>query len=354
MNKVSILHPYLEGRRQQICKGLYPRQHLWGVEALEHDGYINASLISTQQKIFPEIVSKIFDRLFFQRSSSLKLEISALKNSLNCELLYSVSGPLGLARFHSHKSKLVSWVFRKPLSLPKSPLHPYHPKNLQRHSGILCLTPKAESFFSQYAPAKFIPWCIDLKLFDAKPCKEKPKRIFFLATGKTGRDYQTLVEGAVKVDAEVRIIGPDWQKPKILPPNVTWLETSSDPPDKTIDYPTLRKWYSQCQGVCIPLSGDSDDTCGYTNMLEGMAMAKPIVMTRSGSLHLNPKDRGFGFIVDPDDSYGWARSMNEIIRNPLSSKQMGNQGRMIAESEFSTERFDNEVLVFLKEILANN
>ena len=62
----------------------------------------------------------------------------------------------------------------------------------------------------------------------------------------------------------------------MLPPNVKWLNTSEDPPDQAIDYPTLREWYAQCIGVCIPLSGDAEDTCGYTNMLEAMAMRKPV------------------------------------------------------------------------------
>ena len=351
MNQVSILHPYLEGRRHQISSGLYPRQHLWGVEGLESDESMNACLIPAQQTVIPEILSKILNRLLFQRTSSVELEITALKNSSHCQLLYSVSGPLGLARFHHSKSKLVSWVFRKPLNLPKSPLHPYHPKNLRRHSGIFCLTPKAESFFSQYAPSKFIPWCVDLELFDGKPAKEKPERPFFLATGKTGRDYETLVKGGAEVDAEIRIIGPDWQKPLALPPNVKWLDTSSDPPDKAIDYPTLRNWYAQCQAVCIPLSGDSDDTCGYTNMLEAMAMAKPVLMTDSGALNLDPKDRGFGYLIEPQDSNGWIRSMKEVIDQPIANDQMGRTGREIAEREFSIERFDQDILAFLQEIL---
>lgn len=352
MNQVSILHPYLEGRRRQISEGLYPKHHLWGIECLENQKSINANLILSKKPSIPKIVAKVLNRLLFLRSTCLKLEIAALRSSCSCELLYSVCGPLALARFHHHKSKLVSWVFRKPLNLPKSPLHPYHPKNLSSHSGILCLTPQAEKFFSQYAPSKFIPWCVDLELFDGRPAKEKPEKPFFLATGKTGRDYETLVRGGEEVDAEIRIIGPDWQKPNVLPPNIKWLDTSSDPPDKAIDYPTLRSWYAQCQAVCIPLSGDSDDTCGYTNMLEAMAMAKPVLMTNSGSLDLNPMDRGFGYLIEPQDSNGWTRYMQEVIDHPLASEQIGTIGRSIAEREFSIERFDQEVLAFLQEILS--
>ena len=58
--------------------------------------------------------------------------------------------------------------------------------------------------------------------------------------------------------------------------------------DKAIDYATLRK-YAQCIGVCIPLIDDPNDTSGYTNLLEAIAMAKPVIMTGTGCLHLNPQ-----------------------------------------------------------------
>ena len=34
MLKISVLHPYLEERIDEIEKGLYPKHHLWGLDAL--------------------------------------------------------------------------------------------------------------------------------------------------------------------------------------------------------------------------------------------------------------------------------------------------------------------------------
>ena len=113
--------------------------------------------------------------------------------------------------------------------------------------------PKAEEKFRQFAPSRFLPWCVDLELFNGKSANKKPKKPFFLATGKTERDYKTLTQAAQKVSAEVRIIGPSSLCPENLSSNVRWINTSDDPPDQAIDYPTLRKWYAQCIGVCIPL-----------------------------------------------------------------------------------------------------
>ena len=191
-------------------------------------------------------------------------------------------------------------------------------------------------------------------MFDGKPPREKVLKPFFLASGKTGRDYQTLVKAANGINVEIRIIGPSIQKPRDLPPNVNWIDTSSNPPDPAIDYPTLKEWYAQCSGVCIPLSGDADDTCGYTNMLEGMAMSKPVIMTRSGCLHIDPASRNFGILIEPRDSQGWSDAMNRILNDENFASECGENGRKIAEEEFSIERFNRDVVSFINEVIKSN
>ena len=344
------MHPYLEGRLADVAKNLYPRHHLWGIPAIEKLNLSDVSMIEVNKFKFPKIIESFFNRFVLQRSSDVRLELAGLLASNRSDLIYSVPGPLAFARYYK-KSRLVSWVFRAPPKEPTSTLHPYHKKNLRNHAGFLCLTPKAEKYFSKFAPAKFLPWCVDLDLFGGEPASVPPPKPFFLATGKTNRDYETLINGAAVINTELRIIGPEEQRPNNLPSNVNWINTSLDPPDQAIDYTTLREWYAQSLAVCIPLSGDANDTCGYTNMLEAMAMRKPVIMTRSGSLHINPKDQKFGYLVEPQDTEGWTHTMEEVINNPAENEQIGAEGRRIAENEFSIEKFEQKLLGFLKEIL---
>jgi len=295
------------------------------------------------------------NRFIFRNSPGLQYEFSAWKKSQNSDLIYSVCGPLSFSRFYK-RCCLVSWVFRPPIcaGAKLSITDPYHPKNLSAHKGFFCLTKSAQNYFSQFAPSKFIAWCVDQDMFDGKPPLQKPHKPFFLATGKTGRDYATLVKSAKEVAAEIRIIGPINQKPENLPSNVNWIDTSSNPPDQAIDYPTLREWYAQCIGVCIPLSGDADDTCGYTNMLEAMAMRKPVLMTQSGCLHINPEADGFGIQIKPRDVQGWTQAMNHLHEDHEKALELGKKGRKIVEQDFTIERFNNDVLRFIELILHKN
>ena len=344
------MHPYLESRLVQIENGLYPKHHFWGVDYLLNCSDLDCEIINTNKQLISPLVEKFINKIFFKNSSSFDTELKILRAERNFDLIYSVSGPLAFSRFY-RRAKVIPWVFRKPDSNNRPLIDSYNINSLRNYSGIFCLTPKAEEYYLQFSSSKFIPWCVDLELFDGKPPKTTADRPFFLATGKTYRDYKTLFAGAKEVDAELRIIGPNQQKPDSLPPNVKWIDTSSDPPDQAIDYPTLREWYAQCIAVCIPLSGDADDTCGYTNMLEAMAMCKPVLMTSSGCLHINPEKDEFGIQIKPRDAQGWAHAMNEFLKNNEKALEMGNRGRAIVEQDYTIERFNQDVLQFIKTIL---
>jgi glycosyltransferase involved in cell wall biosynthesis len=346
--KISVVHSYLENR---LNESNYPSHHKWASDAvLEYPSW-GAQLLTTSKFKIPQKLEFILNKTVFRGSPGSKVELSAWKAARISDLIYSISGPLALAHFYP--KKLLSWVFTEPPALGrgfKLAHRAYKPYNLRSNAGFLCLTQRAEEYYSRFAPSKFIPWCVDLKLFDGAPPKKLSEKPFFLATGKTYRDYATLVKAAKNVAAEIRIVGPSIQKPRVLPPNVNWIDTSLNPPDQAIDYPTLREWYAQCIAVCIPLSGDADDTCGYTNMLEAMAMRKPVLMTQSGCLHINPEADGFGIQIKPRDAQGWADEMNHLRENHEEALELGNQGRKIAERDFTIERFNNDVLRFIESI----
>jgi glycosyltransferase involved in cell wall biosynthesis len=348
-NSSKTIHPYISERIQDLHNGLYPKNHLWGVDIFDQEKNFPSRIVPKMK--LPTFVNRLFKRLLLSNSSpGLDIELSALNHSYSNSVIYSVCGPLSFVRIFG-KAKLFCWVFSEPKDSTRSFFHPYNPKNLEKYSGILCLTPTAEKYFSQFAPSKFIPWCVDTEIFDGKSPEKKTEKPFFLASGKTGRDYGTLIDAANKIQSEIRIIGPKDHKPKAIPQNVKWVETSTNPPDQAINYPTLREWYSQCIAVCIPLSGDADDTCGYTNMLEAMAMRKPVLMTQSGCLHINPETNGFGIQIKPRDAEGWAHAMNHLHHDHEKALGMGNRGRKIVEQDFTIERFNNDVLRFVDTIL---
>ena len=320
---------------------------MWGIDGLEHSDNFETEMIKTEELMINRLLERVLNKTFFKGTLGAKIELSALKASRHSSFIYSVCGPLAIAKFVPNK--IISWVFRPPKKLSQNYFNSYNKNSLSSQSGFFCLTKIAEEYFSQFSSAKFIPWCVDLDLFDGRQAKVKTP--FFLASGKTGRDYETLIKASQLTKIEIRIIGPNKQKPATLPINVRWIDTSANPPDQAIDYPTLRNWYAECIAVCIPLSGEAEDTCGYTNMLEAMAMRKPVLMTRSGCLHIDPESGGFGKLIEPKDRKGWASAMNELVDNRERTQTLGENGRKIAETEFETERFNRDIVCYIQESL---
>ena len=82
-----------------------------------------------------------------------------------------------------------------------------------------------------------------------------------------------------------------------------------------------------------------------------MAMRKPVLMTQSGCLHINPQSDGFGMQIKPRDNQSWTRAMNHLLKDHENAIEMGNQGREIVERDFTIERFNQDVLDFIGTVL---
>ena len=85
-------------------------------------------------------------------------------------------------------------------------------------------------------------------------------------------------------------------------------------------------------------------------MLEAMAMRKPVLMTKSGCLHINPETGGFGKLISPKSSTEWSSSMNELLSNPDLASYYGEKGRKLVKTDFTKEKFDQSILSFFKSL----
>ena len=353
LKKISIIHPYIENRYDEISSGKYPKNHLWGIDALSNLSNTSIKIIECPSLSIHPLLEKLINRFLFKNNSSIDIEIAALKASKTSDLIYSVSGPLGLSRFYKKSCKLISWVFRIPETTYGCLFHPYSKHNLVHYSGFCCLTKNCYVDFKNYGQSQFIPWYIDMELFCPDNSRTNHKKGFFLATGKTRRDYKTFIRACEHLDVEVRIIAPNSQRPTILPSNIKWFDSSNNPPDKAISYSTLRDWYDECLAVCIPLEDDEEDTCGYTNMLEAMSMRKPVLMTKSGCLDINPKKNGFGLLINPYDYNGWSTAMNKLANNPHICSEMGMRGQNLVKEKYNGTLFNQRITDFVGLILYN-
>jgi glycosyltransferase involved in cell wall biosynthesis len=76
--------------------------------------------------------------------------------------------------------------------------------------------------------------------------------------------------------------------------------------------------------------------------VEAMSMAKPVVATRVGGIPEAVVDGETGILVPPRSPSALAAALVELSRNTSLCREMGRQGRKIAEEKFSVERMAKE------------
>jgi glycosyltransferase involved in cell wall biosynthesis len=347
--KIAYVHPDAEGREEEVRLGLYPKNQLWGADLLQEAGH-ELLLVKTKAPSPMVRLGHWLNKLTGRRLGDFHIELQVLAAFRHVDLVYAPSGhflllPL-LRRWGLFRPKLVTWFF----SLPESKAW-WNPRNLRfsryvlnGFDGLLCLTKKASEDFQGRTDGLLIesfPWYADPEIF--KPDPEGCKGEYFLSVGKTCRDYPTLLKACAQVDAQFRIIAPkEVAKEVPISPNVEFIEASSDPPDKALPYPELRNWYANAIAVLIPLTGDPDDTSGYTSLLEAIAMYKPVIMTKSGCLDVDVEALEVGKCIPPGDVDAWVSALQGFHAGTLTDWIFEQ-----ANSGISREQFGEQLQNFL-------
>lgn len=91
---------------------------------------------------------------------------------------------------------------------------------------------------------------------------------------------------------------------------------------------------------------------GFSNaIIEYMAARKPVVATDAGGAAEAVADGETGFIVGIDDDGAMAEKLIMLLKDPVLSKQMGEQGRRRAEDKFSSDAQLSAVMSLYEEYL---
>lgn len=86
-------------------------------------------------------------------------------------------------------------------------------------------------------------------------------------------------------------------------------------------------------------------------MLEAMATAKPIIVSRAGGMPEVVKDGVNGFIIPMNDYEALAERCLTLLKQPEKAKQMGETGRKMAISNFNKEIMTENTISFYKKAL---
>jgi glycosyltransferase involved in cell wall biosynthesis len=164
-----------------------------------------------------------------------------------------------------------------------------------------------------------------------------------VSAGKSNRDLETLAvalrqtgASGVVYDLDGALSAPPSQSVRL----VRHGDTEGADPDSAGGYLPNRVIADVAAAsiVAIPVR-DPDRLTGLTEALDALALAKPIVATRSAYFPFDIEAVGCGVWVAPGDAEGWTRALGELSSDAAARREMGAAGRRFAEQEWNYEGF---------------
>ena len=176
---------------------------------------------------------------------------------------------------------------------------------------------------------------VDTRFFDPDAVDVSRRRMICSA-GLERRDYDTLIDAVEGLDVEVVIAAASpWSRQadstegRALPPNVEIRQ---------FDLFELRELYAAAEVVVMPLHG-VDFQAGITTILEAMAMARPVVCTRTSGQTDTIVDGVNGRYVSPGDSDALRAALEAMLDDPDDTRRLGAAARAWVLEQADIERY---------------
>lgn len=222
--------------------------------------------------------------------------------------------------------------------------------------SVICLNRQAERTLTvdlgiPRERVAFAPWGPDLRFagYDAPTSDDG----FILSAGKTKRDLDTLLAAMRDVRTPARVYSMEPRED--VPSNVDLVLPEIQPDGRRLqfEFSSVLADLRRASVVAIPLS-ETNKLAGLTELNDALALAKPVVMTRSDYLEVDIEAIGCGRWIDPGDHDGWRRALAELSGDHELRREMGAAGRSYAETQWNYELFTEAVAEMLASLGATS
>lgn len=338
----------------QWQKGLTPSQQLWGKVELDKGNGIEVIILPHVKYSF---LNKIGNAIHIQH---LDQQIRALFHLKEIDVIYApfaaattkfllilklfgiVKTPI-VAMIHypllgsSSDKKIVRWLGRKLIN--------GYDRMLFISQNILADNIDAFSLSQEESQQKFVHlnWGAETDFYQKPlqfnfPAKEE----YFVTSGQTDRDFDTLIEAFRVVDFNLKIFAkPSYiPKSKDIPKNVE-INTREISSREIIDL------YKNSKAVLICFKMTQKSTLGITVLFDVMAIGKPVIITENSYIDIDVEKEGIGYWVAEGDIQGWVSKLNKLIDDPELCNTLGKRSLSLHKSTYNMNNFGESLkLVF--------
>lgn len=180
----------------------------------------------------------------------------------------------------------------------------------------------------------FVPDQTDLHFFHPRPLNRSKQRPVLVSAGLEKRDYAVLAEAVSGLDVDVRLTGFSADSaagssrfPEVWPPNFT---------RRRYEWTELADLYGDADAVVVTLLPNIY-AAGVTTMVEGMASARPIIVTRTEGLEGYLDDSDALTLVPPGDAAALRAAILDLLNSPEKIAARGERAAEIARERYGSD-----------------
>jgi hypothetical protein len=325
MSRILVLNNYSISRvLKEISEGKKPSHHLYGIVELMELGY-EIITVDTNTNSFSYKIGKFLSKIPLCNIGDLYLQLNAIKTKSNYDFIYApcqdVTILLGVLNyFHLFKKPIIALAHHPFLKGRFKKFRKYSLYfSFRGHYKFPSLSSQVANQIDSIAKQKLsdvLPWGPDLMYYSNEKINNPSVTLKYdlIAIGRTGRDYVTFIKAFTNSTIKIGIYCNKLFKTTIDPFNSPNIDIHYLEHDEDLNYKELVKLYSSSKIIAIPLTND-DSLCGLTSISDAIGCGMPVLMTYNKYVDLNPKELGFGNIVEFGNSLEWVEKANEMLAN---------------------------------------
>lgn len=190
----------------------------------------------------------------------------------------------------------------------------------------------------------FIYNTVDQRFFRPIKAETEP---YLLAVGQEQRDYMTLLRALAGTGLKLIVVASSpWSTSQIEIDKIGEVQVLSH-----IPYQELRSLYARARLVVVPLH-EVDYAAGVSVLLEAMAMAKPVVISRTAGISDYVVPDETGVYAAPADADELRHRILDLWEQPTRLQRLGVNARQLVEEKINMDLYVEQVAQIVNEALA--
>jgi len=185
-----------------------------------------------------------------------------------------------------------------------------------------------------------------------------PAKQLIAAAGSEGRDYVTLLRAVRGLDLQVELaVGHSFSatgdtRGREISARIGDIEGEGLPSNvrlRTLSPPLLRDLYASARFMVVPLQ-DLDYDAGVTAIVEAMAMAKAVIVTRTRGQVDVLQEGEQGLYVPPADPRAMRAAIEHLLAHPEEADRMGRAGHALVTKRHNLDAYTSRLVDIVRAV----